>query len=187
MRSERLWAILSLALAGAIALLVVFRPQDQSVRPLPPSPSQDEQGIGHVNAEAGYSFTYPLSWDLTEEETTSKVASPDMAAVVSFGLGADGDLKSASNRFVSSLEDAYADLEVTTTLQTEIAGSPATTVTAEATNDVGIRILIQAITVAAPDRNYAISAFTAADVESELSGVIEAIVASFRPPAGSSP
>jgi hypothetical protein len=186
MRSERLWAILSLALAGAIVLLVVFRPQDQSVQPLSPSPSQ-EQGIGHVNAQAGYSFSYPPSWDLAEEGTTSRVTGPDTAAVVSFGLGAEGALAEASSTFVTSLEDVYADLEITEAIQTEIAGSPATTVTAEATNDAGIRILIQAITVAAPDRNYAISVFIAADVESELSGVVEGIVASFRPPAGSSP
>lgn len=185
MRSERLWAILSLALAGAIVLLVVFRPDDQSVQPLPATPSQDEQEIGHVNAEAGYSFNYPPSWELTEEGTTSKVTSPDTAAIVSFGLGADGSLAEASTRFVSSLEDAYEDLEITADVPTEIAGSEANTVTAEATNDAGIRILIQAITVAAPDRNYAISSFTAADVGSELTGVVEEIVASFRPPDGS--
>lgn len=181
----RLWAILSLALAGAIAILVVFRPEQRGGQPITPSPSQDEEGIGHVNAEAGYSFSYPPSWEPTESGTTSEVTSPGMSAIVSFGLGAAGDLEEASARFLSSLKDTYEDLEITGTLQSEIAGSPATTVTAEATNDAGVRILIQAITVAAPDRNYAISAFTAADVESKLLGVVEEIVASFRPPDAS--
>jgi hypothetical protein len=165
--------------------LVLLRSKEQGVQPIPPSPSQDEEGIGHVNDEAGYSFSYPPSWELKESGTTSEVTSPDMVAIVSFGLGAAGGLEEASGRFVLSLEEGYEDLEIIGTVQSEVAGSPATTVTAEATNDAGIRILIQAITVAAPDRNYAISAFTAADVESNLSGVVEEIVASFRPPDAS--
>jgi hypothetical protein len=185
MRSERLWAILSLALAGGIILLVVLRYEDQGVRPSPSPPSPGQHAIGHVNDEAGYSFTYPPSWDLTDDGTASKVTSPDMAAIVSFGLGAGGGMEEASDRFVSSLEDTYEDLEITGTVQSELAGAPATTVTAEATNDAGIRILIQAITVAAPDRNYAISTFTAAGVDSGLSEAVEEIVASFRPPDGS--
>jgi hypothetical protein len=185
MRSERLWAIVSLALAGGIALVVLLRPDEQGAGPTPSPPSQGVGSLGHVNAEAGYSFISPSDWVLSEEGTTSKVTSPDMAAIVSFGLGASGDLEEASARFVSSLEEAYGDLVITGTVQSEIGGSPATAVTAEATNEAGVPILVLAITVAGPDRNYAISAFTAREAGSELSQVIEEIVASFRPPAGS--
>jgi hypothetical protein len=170
-------------LAAVILLLILLRSRgDESPSTPPASPAA---WLLQVNAEAGYSFSHPPSWELTGTGTTSNVTSPDMAAMVSFGLGAAGNLEDASGRFVSSLEGTYPDLVISGTVESEIAGSPANTATAEATNEAGVRIVILAITVAAPDRNYAISAFIAADVGSELTQVVEEIVASFRPPNGS--
>jgi hypothetical protein len=172
-------------IAAGIALLVVFRPREESSGRSPPSAPPIEDSIEHVNSEGGYAFSYPPSWELTDEGTTSKLTSPDSTAIVSFGLGAEGGLQRASDRFVASLEGAYDDLEISGTDETAVGGHPAITVSGRATNDSGVRILIQAITIAAPSGNYAISAFTAEDVEAAVLSMVQEVIGSFRPPGAS--
>jgi hypothetical protein len=147
------------------------------------SPPQGTEAIGHVNAEAGYSFRYPPAWQLTDDGTTSEVVSPDRTAVVSFGLGAEGALAKASDRFVGSLRDTYPDLEVTATEESTVAGLQALSVRGLATNQAGVRVRLEAITIAAAGRNYAIAVFLTADVAlEEATAQVEDIAASFTPP-----
>lgn len=156
------------------------RPREQGSAPPAASPSPGL--LGHTNDEAGYTLDYPASWELAEEVTTSRVASPDGTAIVSFGLGANGSLDDASDRFRASLEDIYEDLEITSTETVQLGGLPGRSIAAEATNEDGVRIHIQAVTVAASDRNYAISAFTAEDADPDVLGLVQQIVESFRAP-----
>jgi hypothetical protein len=173
-----------LGLAAGIAAIVLLGSRNEPP-PGPTVPPPTDEAAAHVNAAAGYAFSYPPAWNLTDDGTTSEVVSPDRTAVVSFGLGAEGDLKEASDRFVGSLRETYPDLEITTTDESQVAGLPALSVIGLATNEADVRVRLEAITIAA-DRNYAIAVFLAADVTlEEVSTEVEDIVASFTPPGRS--
>jgi hypothetical protein len=174
-------AAMVVLLAAVILALIVMLPGQEE--PVTPPPLRFDSTM-HVNSQAGYSFRYPPPWSLSERATVSEVVSPSGDIVVSFGLGAEGALRDASDRLVASLLETYEQSELIGRETREVGGHSAMLVSGVGTNDSGIRVRFLAITVAADRVNYAIAVFTAADADPNVVlPIVERVVNSFRPQA----
>jgi hypothetical protein len=146
-------------------------------------PAQDEGAMtAHVNLQAGYRFRHPITWEVAEEGTLTKLQSPKEDIVISFGLSPEGGLESSSKALVSSLEDAHHNSRIIGAQQKEIGGSPSVIVAGLGTNASGLRVRFLAITVEGEPRNYAIAVFVPATSDADrLLPPIQRVVSSFRP------
>lgn len=162
-------AIVAAIAVGATALLV-----DES-------PTADGPAT-IVNEAGGYSLVAPQGWDVTEEERTTKITSPDGAAVLTAGLGERGPLEDAAAVFFQKVARNYTDFSPLGVQGQQIASRPALLWAGKGTNanDVGVRFL--AITIENQPRHYAISYFTADDSDTAtLLPQVTSVVDSFRP------
>lgn len=162
-------ALVAAIAVGAIALLV-----DES-------PTADGPAM-IVNEAGGYSLVAPQGWDVTEEERTTTITSPDGAAVLTAGLGEKGPLEDAAALFFQKVARNYTDFSPLAVQGQRIASRPALLWAGKGTNanDVSVRFL--AITIEGRPRNYAISYFTADGPEgSAVLPQVTSVVDSFRP------
>jgi hypothetical protein len=135
----------------------------------------------HADNRAGYGFRYPPTWRLREQGSVVRVTSPRKDASVSFGLGGRGDLRAASLRFVTELQETYRRLSLTGFQLTLMDGEPAVSFTGSGRSDAGVPLRFQAISVAGPRRNYTVVVFVADDADpGRVVPPVEAILDSFR-------
>jgi hypothetical protein len=135
----------------------------------------------HANSKGGYSFAYPPRWRLADRGAAARVTSPGREASVSFDLGARGSLKRASLRFVEELQETYRKMTLNGFQLTLLDGEPAVSFTGSALGKRGTPIRFKAISLAGPERNYALVVFVAASANpSEVLPPVEEIIGSFR-------
>jgi hypothetical protein len=136
--------------------------------------------VEYVNRAQGYGFIYPGTWDIQEAERFTRIQSPD-GIVVSYRLGAAGDLDVGSSRLLESLADAHPDLELIGTRRERIDGARSLLVSGTATDEAGRSVRFLAITIRAEPRNYAISIFVPGQSDpARVLPRIEEIVSSFE-------
>jgi hypothetical protein len=162
----------------------------QSASPTPEEES-DDSAVAHedtsepafsgaaINSQAGYRFRYPAGWKVEHIGTAIEVTSSDRRAKVTFGLAPAGDLRSASQKTVSAIQDEYGDVIVTDLDTVSVGGRPARLVQGKATNSDGVRLLFRSVTVGGKNEVFAILTFEAAESE-EMSAAIEQIIDTFR-------
>lgn len=149
------------------------------------APPVEEPGAGpirlHENVAGGYGFRQPAGWRVRDRGSTSTVTGLGGAAVVSLGHAPGGKLVEASDRFVDSLRETYRRARLAAAETRRVGPYPALLVSGTGTNREGARIRFLSITVGAPDRNYAIGVFVAADADpAEVLPPVHEIVGSFR-------
>ena len=116
----------------------------------------------HVNEAGGYSFEYPVEWDLDTEAETSKVWSPSGHLVASFALGPQRLRKSYDN-FVSLLRSSYAFFRVGESKVTSVSGNKAVAIRGRARQLAGRLITFRALIVERSGER-SVGAFAATDV-----------------------
>jgi hypothetical protein len=137
----------------------------------------------HVNDQAGYLFSYPDGWALSESGETSLLVSPDGDVVMSFGVAPSGSLRQAADQVVQDLTTRYADVElVAGQVERTQQGHPSLVVGGRAT-DAGSPVRFLVITIRGSDRNRAITIHFAGETD-PLTALpdIQEIVGSFRIP-----
>lgn len=134
------------------------------------------------NPVGGYAFSYPPSWELAREGSTSKLTAPDASVVVSLGRGPTGNLTQASARLVDRIEHEYRGVKITGRQDQFVGGTPALTVSGAGRNDAGVSLRFLAITIRGPGEvTFAITAFTSAGADADdVVPRISEIVDSFR-------
>ncbi|MFN2590606.1 MAG: hypothetical protein ABR518_07525 [Actinomycetota bacterium] len=134
------------------------------------------------NAVGGYEFSYPPSWQLTTDGSTSKLTAPDGSVVVSLGRGPAGDMSAASARLVAQIQGEYRRVKLGARQSQLVGGAPALTVSGTGRNDAGVSLRFLAITIEGTDgTTFAITAFTVADADpKEVVPRISEVVDSFR-------
>lgn len=169
-RARRLRRIAGASLIGAavigvaIAVVVLFTGNGDE-EPGPPYRFATER---HVNEEGGYSFRYPPGWTVEEEESVTRVSSPDEEVVVSFGHGAEGSLEEAETRFVTEVQSRYRNARLSAVQIEQIGGAPALSVAGTGRNTEGVRVRFLAITVRVEGQNYSIGVFAPARSDPEV-------------------
>jgi hypothetical protein len=134
------------------------------------------------NTAGGYAFSYPPSWPLSRERTTSKLTAPDGTVVVSLGRGASTPLPEASTILVNQIKQGYQRVKVLGSKPEVIGGVPALTVSGTGRNTAGISLRFLAVTIQGPGQTtFAITAFTVANADpSKVVPPLSDIVDSFR-------
>jgi hypothetical protein len=108
--------------------------------------------VRHVNAAAGYSFSYPDSWTLDENGEVTTASSPNGHYVVSFALGPRGPLDQTYESFVALLERSYDDVGVTSRERVAATDGEALLIGGNAVNTSGARVVFRALLLAASSR-----------------------------------
>jgi hypothetical protein len=160
------------------ALLVESNPPVQSseIQSRPVSPPSGERA--YVDADAGYRFFYPETWD----RSGSTIVDPDGDVIVSPGSAPSGPLRQASERVLNQLTAAYTAVAVVSSeMERTSQGRPALAVGIEATDRRGRPVRLLAITVRGPEHSARISVrFSAGSDPLDSLPTIQRIVASFR-------
>lgn len=121
------------------------------------APPDGERVRSVVNPAGGYEFSVPASWHVRVEGPQTLVQSPDGRIVLTFGLGASGDIEHAATLLLASLNEAHAERELIGRAREQIGGSRALLVSGVAANQKRGSVRFLAITVRAQPRNYAIT------------------------------
>jgi hypothetical protein len=144
--------------------------ETEATSPIAPTSQDDSERVyriatkEHVNASAGYRFSYPPGWRLRERGTISKVTSSDGHLVVSFGLGPSGPLRRAYDSLASLLFQAYASVDVDHYSPESILGNVALRMRGHALNNAGQRIRFEVLLLERRAGDApALGAFAAAD------------------------
>ncbi|MEX2458228.1 MAG: hypothetical protein WD770_04520 [Actinomycetota bacterium] len=119
----------------------------------------------HRNQAAGYAFDYPKTWTVRDAGTATIVTHPESVALVSFGLGPDGELANASEVLVEEIRENQDEIRAGDPRPHRIAGREAVAVNGTGKNRRGEPIRFLAVTVHAGNRNYSIVMFVAADAD----------------------
>jgi hypothetical protein len=119
--------------------------------------------VRHVNAAAGYSFSYPETWTLDESGEVTTVSSPDGRYVVSFALGPRGPLEQTYDSFVALLERSYSDVGVTSRESLAATDGEALLIGGNAVNTSGARVVFRALLLAGTSERPTIGAIAATD------------------------
>jgi len=189
---------LALTLAGivlvtvaAVAVLVADT-AGESARPTlgpagsvePPPTLPDESSVSgvteYVNTSQGYSFAYPPTWTIREEEGLTRLESPNGRIRVLFRTGVSGDLEIASGRLFDSLADITSNEQLIGVTREQIDGARSLLVSGTATDAEGEPVRFLAITIRGEPQNYGISIFVPRGSDPvRVLPRIEEIVASF--------
>ena len=153
-----------------------------------PQPIQEpvDDPVAHVNSVGDYRFIYPAAWVVVEDGSLTRVGSPTGDIVMSFRIGAQGDIATASDRLLSSILDAEgndprSDQGLIGTTWERIDGSRSLIVSGTTTDAIGRSMRFLAITVQGVPRNYSISVLVPARSDpARVLPTIEAIVSSFQ-------
>jgi hypothetical protein len=157
-------------------------PNESAARASTPSESQPSGVSVHVNADAGYRFSYPDGWDLSSSGTKTAVLSPDGEVMMWFDVAPPGPLSHASERIVEDLTASHDDVRL---VSDEVGRTPqgerSLVVGGEATDASGAPTTFLVITIQGNGQNRTILIHFGA--ESRLLDAapgIREIVASFR-------
>ncbi len=135
-----------------------------------------------MNAQAGYRFSFPDSWELSRSEETARLVSPDGDVVMVFGVAPPGPLEEASVRVVESLTDTYRNAKlVTGGIERTSGGIRFLMVGGKAIHATGAPVRFLAITIQGTDENQAITVrFSAHSDPLEALPAIRKIIASYK-------
>lgn len=136
----------------------------------------------YVNAQAGYRFSFPDSWQLSRSEETARLVSSDGGVVMVFGVAPPGPLEEASVRVVETLTDTYRNAKlVAGGIERTPGGIRFLMVGGKAANATGVPVRFLAITIQGPDENQAITVrFSAHSDPLEALPAIRKIIASYK-------
>jgi hypothetical protein len=141
----------------------------------------------YTNEEAGYLFSYPTDWKVSESPTATVLSDPAGRVVISFDTAPPGPLELVSDRVVEELTAAYAGSEIIATDPGQTPQDyPSIVVGGTATDASGVSIRFLVVTIEGPDENNrALSIRFPADTDPDDVGAVLAVVGSFRfdPPA----
>ena len=115
-----------------------------------------------VNTAGGYRFEPPDGWSTTQTGSTTTVASPDNATVITLGLSRPGSLPVASTLFFQEVAGKYRDVKVLPPQAKDVGPRPALVYGGNGTNAKNVRVRFLAITVKNEPTNFGITVFTAA-------------------------
>ncbi len=134
-----------------------------------------------ANTAAGYSFLYPPKWRLMEDGLISKIVNPRRNVLVSFGLGPQGKLEPAADKFVALLDRNYVDFKQTHDQSKSIGGRSSMVYKGTATNDSGLALRWSAVVLVGDYNNFAIAAFSAAKLKPEkIDPTLREVIRSFE-------
>jgi hypothetical protein len=140
-------------------------------------------GFGvHVNEQAGYLFSYPDTWTVSQSGDTTRLLNPKGDIVMMFGMAPSRALKAASDRVVAEVASSYSDVElVTGDVERTPQGQPSLVVGGRATDAAGDAVRFLVITIRGTDETRAITVrFAAGSDPLDSLPVIREVVASFR-------
>jgi hypothetical protein len=137
----------------------------------------------YVNAQAGYRFSYPDSWQLSRSEKTVRLVSSDGGVVMVFGVAPPGPLEEASVRVVKGLTDTYRNAKlVTDGIERTSGGIRFLMVGGKAIHATGAPVGFLAITIQGTDGNQAITVrFAAHSDPLDALPAIRRIIGSYKP------
>lgn len=134
----------------------------------------------YVSSIASYGYLYPPKWDLREDGAVSKIVNQEGNVLVSFGPGPDGQLEPAMESFAALLDESYADFKKTGEERRTIGKNQALVFEGTALNEAGLPLRWTALLVEGDEDNYAIAAFSAANVDpSQIDPTLEEVFRSF--------
>ena len=136
----------------------------------------------YVNAQAGYRFSFPDSWQLSRSEETARLVSSDGGVVMVFGVAPSGPLEEASVRVVESLTDTYRNAKlVTGGIERTPAGIRFLMVGGKVAHATGAPVRFLVITIQGPDENQAITVrFSTHSDPLDALPAIRKIIASYK-------
>jgi len=135
-----------------------------------------------TNRTGGYSFRYPPDWKVDKGGTATQVESPDDNIVVTFGDAPAGGLRDAAGELLAGVVSGYDQVTLTGIEVRNIGGSFGALVGGSGVNQNGVPIRFLVIAIAAPEKNFGITVFAAADKDpQEVLPPVQEIVASFDP------
>jgi hypothetical protein len=151
----------------------------------PPETGAEDQlpGFGvHVNEEAGYLFSYPDTWTVSNSGETTRLLAPDGDVVMTFGMAPSRALEAASDRLVAEVASSYSDVElVSGEVERTPQGQPSLVVGGRATDAAGDAVRFLVITIRGTDQTRAITVrFAAGSDPLDSLSVIREIITSFR-------
>jgi hypothetical protein len=147
-----------------------------------PSGSQQDWRVArHVNRTAGYSFSYPQTWSLSDRGEVSTVSSPDGRYVVSFALGPREDLPVTYESFVALLERTYRNVHLTHHRTADLSAGPSVLVAGRATNTAGGSVHFRALLLASGSGRPAIGGIAATEGAGRLDGRFTDLLTSVKP------
>ena len=136
----------------------------------------------YVNAQAGYTFSFPDSWQLSRSEETARLVSSDGGVVMVFGVAPPGPLEEASVRVVESLTDTYRNAKlVTGEIERTPGGIRFLTVGGKASHATGAPVRFLVIIIQGPDENQAITVrFSSHSDPLDALPAIRKVIASYK-------
>jgi hypothetical protein len=149
------------------------------------TPGAEDQlpGFGvHVNEQAGYLFSYPDAWTVSQSGENTRLLNPKRDIVMMFGMAPSRALEPASDRVVAKVASSYSDVElVTGKVERTPQGQRLLVVGGRATDAAGDAVRFLVITIQGTDQTRAITVrFAAGSDPLDFVPVIREIVASFR-------
>ena len=149
------------------------------------TPGAEDQlpGFGvHVNEQAGYLFSYPDAWTVSQSGENTRLLNPKGDIVMMFGMAPSRALEAASDRVVAEVASSYSDVElVTGDVERTPQGQPSLVVGGRATDAAGDAVRFLVITIRGTDETRAITVrFTPGSDPLDSLPVIREVVASFR-------
>jgi hypothetical protein len=171
--------------AAAPFMVVMFATPPTSPDDLPIGVDQIQQAppgvIGYTNVAAGYGFSYPSTWELSEVGSSARLESPRGDTVVSFDSVAADGLDAASEGLIEAVPGSVASQELIGTTREQIGGAPSLLTSGTATDESGRPVRFLAIAVRGDVRNYAITIVVPAGSDpSRVLWRVERVVASFE-------
>jgi hypothetical protein len=140
-------------------------------------------GFGvHVNEGAGYLFSYPDTWTVSNSGETTRLLGPKGDVVMTFGMAPSRALEPASDQVVAEVAGSYSDVElVSGEVERTPQGQRSLVVGGRATDAAGDAVRFLVITIRGTDQTLAITVrFDAESDPLDSLSVIREIVASFR-------
>jgi hypothetical protein len=163
LRGPRVWwklfllTILALEVA-AVPLVPYLRDRYQQPGGVTPGPSTAPPV--HSNEKAGFSFTYPKSWKVTDSGSLSSVTAPNRVATISLALiPKAGSQRSALANLVTTIRSTYPKVTVSKRAPDEVGGAPAVTAAGVAHTDADSRVGFKALALKVHQRFFGIAEF----------------------------
>jgi hypothetical protein len=158
------------------------QPPDIATRPIPRGRAPATIALErHVNEKAGYSFGYPKRWKIREQDTLTKLISPDGKAVMLMGVGSARSMNVAAADFMSSLRSIYAHARLERQQRTEVGDTSAIVTSGELINSSGARLKFMSATVRGTPRSFQIAAYyDRRENVKKIERTVEDVLESFR-------
>lgn len=135
----------------------------------------------HINRAAGYSFSYPGNWIVTDHDQVSQATSPDHHAVVTFApVPARGDTFSSSQQLTNVLSRSYAQFRLLDRNATYLNGHDAISVEGKAVSTHQVPIRLYAAALTGDGRRYGAIGFWSIPSQSKQVSQVRQTVRSFQ-------